>query len=78
MILSEVDDLQVYLTDKELLALVHSAEEWCSIMRDGDEESCNATQEKLDNGLGSALYKLYKGRNGQRAYKEYAKKKMNS
>ncbi len=47
-------------------------------MRDGDEESCNATQERLDNGLGSALYKLYKGRNGQRAYKEYAKKKMNT
>ncbi len=65
--------MQVYLTDKELLALIHSAEEWCSMMSDGDEESCNEAQERLDTGLGSALYKLYRGRNGQKVYKEYAR-----
>lgn len=65
--------MQVYLSDKELLALIHSAEEWHSMMGDGDEESCKEAQERLDNGLGSALYKLYKGRNGQKIYKEYAR-----
>ena len=43
------------------------------MMGDGDEESCKEAQERLDNGLGSALYKLYKGRNGQKIYKEYAR-----
>lgn len=66
--------MQVYLTDKELLALVYSAEEWCSMMGDGDEKSCKEAQERLDNGLGSALYKLYKGKIGQRVYKEYEKR----
>lgn len=65
--------MQVYLTDKEILALTTTASEWCSMMCDGDEESGDAAQERLDNGLGSALYKLYKGRNGQRIYKEYAR-----
>lgn len=65
--------MQIYFTDKEVLALIATTTEWCSMLGDGDEESCNAVQERLDNGLGSALYKLYKGRNGQRVYKEYAR-----
>lgn len=67
--------MQIYLTDKEVLALISTASEWCSMMCDGDKESGNAAQERLDNGLGSALYKLYNGRNDQRCYKEYDKKK---
>lgn len=67
--------MNVYLTDKEVLALIDSATEWCSMMGDGDEDSCKQVEERMDNGLGSALYKLYKGRNGQRIYKEYVRKR---
>ena len=68
--------MQVYLTNSEVEALLETASEWCSIMCDGDEESAEASKERLDEGLGSALYKLYKGRNGQRFYEDYAKKKV--
>lgn len=67
--------MQVYLTEKEVLALIDSATEWYSIMGDGDEASHEQAEERMNNGLGSALYKLYKGRNGQRIYEEYARKK---
>lgn len=65
--------MQVYLTNKEVLALISASSEWCEIMGSGDENSCKCVDERLDNGLGSALYKLYEGRGGQRAYAEYAK-----
>lgn len=66
--------MQVYLTDKEVTALIETATEWYSIMGDGDEHSCEQAEERMDNGLGSALYKLYKGRYGQRNYEDYARK----
>lgn len=61
----------VYLTDKELTALRDTSSEWCDMMGSGDEQSCNAVDERLTEGLGSALKKLYKGLNGERAYKDY-------
>lgn len=67
--------MQVYLTDKEVTSLIESATEWYSIMGDGDEDSCEQAEERLDNGLGSALYKLYKGGNWQKHYEEYARKR---
>lgn len=60
----------IYFTDKELDALRKSASEWCEMMAEG-EETIDYAQERLDDGLGSALKKLYKGRNGERAYKDY-------
>ena len=64
---------QIYLSEKELYALRTSAEEWCSIMSEGTSEECrDAVSERLDNGLGSALFKLYKGRNGEEIYINYA------
>lgn len=60
----------IYFTDKELAVLRSSASEWCEMMADG-EETFDAVQETLNNGLGSALKKLYKGCNGERAYKDY-------
>lgn len=60
----------IYFTDKELKALRYSATEWCDIMADG-EETVDHAQERLDNGLGSALKKLYKGCNGEKVYKDY-------
>lgn len=67
--------MQVYLTTKETEALIDIANEWCNMMEDGDEDSCKRVDETLDNGLGSALYKLYKGRNGQKHYEEYVMKR---
>ena len=61
----------IYLTEKEQQALIDSSSEWCEMMGSGDEESCNLVEERLNDGLGSALRKLYKGRNGERIYKDY-------
>lgn len=61
----------IYLTEKEQQALRDSCSEWCEIMSYGDEESLNNVEERLNNGLGSALRKLYKGLNGERIYKDY-------
>lgn len=67
--------MQVYLTDKEITALIESATEWYLIMGDGDKDSCEQAEERMDNGLGSALYKLHKGRRGQKHYEEYVRKR---
>lgn len=40
-------------------------------MNSGDEEFFNIVEEKLNNGFGSALRKLYKGENGERIYRDY-------
>lgn len=61
----------VYLTDNEIQALRDSATEWCEIMGSGDKEACNQVDERMNNGLGSALRKLYKGLNGEIVYKDY-------
>lgn len=64
---------QIYFSNKEIQALRDAASEWCSIMGEG-EETFECVGEALENGLGSALYKLYKGCVGARAYEEYANK----
>lgn len=61
----------IYLTDEELSALRDSSTEWCEIMSTGDSDSEEAVKDRLENGLGSALKKLYKGLNGERIYKNY-------
>lgn len=61
----------IYLTEKEQKALRDSASEWWDIMNGGDAESCDCAEKRLNDGLGSALRKLYKGLNGERIYKEY-------
>lgn len=67
--------MQVYLTDKEVTALIDSVTEWYSMMGNNSEDLCEEAEKRMDNGLGSALYKLYKGRKGQRIYEEYARKR---
>lgn len=62
---------KIYLTDKEQAALINTASEWCSMMSEGDLESVECAEERLSNGLGSALKKLYKGLNGESIYAEY-------
>lgn len=61
----------IYLTEKEQSALRATASEWCDMMSMGDKESCDCVEERLNDGLGSALKKLYKGLNGERIYKGY-------
>lgn len=61
----------IYFSDKEMAALRDTAGEWCSMMGDGNEDSVQCVDERLHDGLGSALKKLYKGSNGYRIYKSY-------
>ena len=61
----------IYLTEKEILALIDTSGEWGEMMNSGDEESRKCTEERMENGLGSALKKLYKGSNVERIYKDY-------
>lgn len=61
----------IYFSDKEIKALVDTSGEWCEMMESGDEKSCQLSDERLNDGLGSALKKLYKGREGERIYKDY-------
>lgn len=65
----------ITFTNDELFALRDTASEWCEIMRYGDSESCDCVNERLDNGLGTALRKLYRGLDGEMAYKHYKFKK---
>lgn len=64
---------QIYLSNEEIESLRDAATEWCSIMGDGDETAHLVTA-KLEKGLGSALYKLYKGTRGEKVYQKYIKK----
>jgi len=61
----------IYLTQKEQQALRETASEWCDIMCGGNAEACDCVEERLNEGLGSALRKLYKGLNGERLYTGY-------
>lgn len=63
---------QIYLTNKEIEALNDVASEWGQIMGSG-EETAELVDEKMQDGLGSALYKLNKGGYAERIYSKYAK-----
>lgn len=66
----------IYLTNKEIQALRSSAAEWCDMIGEGEDETClDALNERLENGLGSALRKLYKGCNGESVYRKYKTKR---
>lgn len=62
--------ITVYLSEKEILAVIEACEEWYSIMLDGEETSGFA-EDIMDHGLGSALWKLYRGRYGEKIYRKY-------
>ena len=61
----------IYLTEKEILALIDTSGEWIQMMEDGDALACQEVDNRLNEGLGRALKKLYRGRNGERIYKDY-------
>lgn len=61
----------IYLSEKEILALIDTSEEWTQMMMDGDVPTQKCVDDRLNNGLGRALKKLYKGSKGERIYKDY-------
>ncbi len=61
---------QIYFTEKELYAVIDSCTEWYDIMNEG-EETRKPAKDRMKNGLGSALRKLYSGRVGQSSYRKY-------
>lgn len=61
----------IYLTDKEIQAIRDTATEWCDMMSDGNDQSLLRADKRLNEGLGSALKKLYKGANGEHIYQNY-------
>lgn len=64
---------QIYLTDKEINALVDTCSEWSCMMSDG-EETIGCVEDRMKDGLGSALYKLCKGTFAYaEVYKKYKK-----
>lgn len=60
----------IYFSEKEILALIETSTEWIDMMN-GDIPAMHEADNRLNEGLGRALKKLYKGRNGERAYEDY-------
>lgn len=60
----------IYFTDKELSMVREYIEQATEILSDG-EMTCKQVEIDMENGLGSALRKLYKGRNGETLYQKY-------
>lgn len=61
---------RVYLTNKELWAILDTCEEWSEMMSSGDN-GIELVEERMEEGLGSALRKLYKGTRLEQIYKNY-------
>lgn len=61
----------IYLSEKEILALIDASTEWVGMMMNGGVLAMQEAEDRLNNGLGRALKKLYKGRRGERNYKNY-------
>lgn len=64
--------MNLYLTDKEAKCLRDVCGQWIELMETGEEDLVTPM---LEDGLGSALYKLYKGKNGATLFREYEKRK---
>lgn len=61
----------IYFSEKEILALIDTSGEWIQMMMDGDVLTQQEVDNRLNNGLGRALKKLYKGSDMERVYKDY-------
>lgn len=60
----------IYFTDKELKQLRNYALEAIEILGEA-EDTWEQTEKDLDDGLGSAMRKLYKGYNGEARFAKY-------
>uniref|UniRef100_UPI003FF06BAE hypothetical protein n=1 Tax=Anaerobutyricum hallii TaxID=39488 RepID=UPI003FF06BAE len=54
----------IYLTEKEIFALIDTSGEWIQMMMNGDISTQQDVHNRLTEGLGPALKKLYRGHNG--------------
>ena len=62
--------MTISFKEKELASMRKAIEGYLDIM-ENSADTCDSIDEIMDNGLGSALYKLYKGKEGERFYKKY-------
>lgn len=62
--------MTISLTDIELRRVLDACGQYIELM-EGGEDTHEYTIYEIENGLGSALRKLCKGRNGQRVYAKY-------
>ena len=60
----------IYFTDQELEKVIDYMSEAVGILGEA-EETCWNVVEDMENGLGSAMRKIYKGRKGERIYAKY-------
>lgn len=60
----------IYFTDKELKQIRNYALEAIEILGEA-EDTWEQTEKDLDDGLGSAMRKLYKGYNGEARFAKY-------
>lgn len=64
----------IYFTDRELKMIIDYTNQAIEILGEGIETAASV-DEDMENGLGSALRKLYKGRNGEAIYAKYKTKR---
>ena len=62
--------MTISLTDREVEKVLDACNSYIDLMEQG-EDTHEYTIYELETGLGSALRKISKGRNGQRVYVEY-------
>lgn len=62
--------MTITLTDREIELVLSACGQYIELMEQG-EDTHEYTQYEIETGLGSALRKLSKGRNGQRVYAKY-------
>lgn len=60
----------IYLTEKEIQALISVVSQWDEMMSSG-EETIACVEEDYKSGLGSAMYKLTKCRVSNIRYEKY-------
>lgn len=64
----------IYFTDRELKQIRSYVDEAVGILGEASE-TCEQVDKDMENGLGSALRKLYQGCNGESIYAEYKTKR---
>ena len=64
----------IYFTDRELQMIIKYTSQATEILSEATETAASV-DEDMENGLGSALRKLYKGRNGEAIYAKYKTKR---
>ncbi len=65
----------IYFTEQEIQMIIKYVNEAADILGEA-EDTCAKVDEDLENGLGSALRKLYKGKNGEEHYSKYKTKRV--